>query len=148
LIVLALAFAPTSDQIKCEWIEEKLKSTDTGGMRTDLANLKSFLDQELAHRKKKKPSYSKRAFARDLGINATSLIEFLDGKRCLSHKNIDRVFSYLNKKIYCSWCDKEKTEVKLLIGGPRRQFICDVCLRECDRILKENKILDQTKNKC
>jgi hypothetical protein len=113
-------------------------------MRTDLTNLKNFLDRELSYRKNRSPSYSKRAFARDLGISSTALNEFLDGKRALSFKNIDNVFSYLNSKIFCSWCDKDKKKTKFIIGGPRRQFICDTCLTECSEIIKEGRLQNPT----
>jgi hypothetical protein len=108
-------------------------------MRTDLHELKSFLMTELNQRKEVKPAYSKRAFARDLGVNSTSLTEFLDGKRDLSFKNIDRVFHYLNRKRHCSFCDKSQTRVKKLIAGPRRIHICDTCVDECVQIIGSNK---------
>lgn len=103
-------------------------------MRTDLVELKAFLEREYASRSKKKKSYSKRAFSRDLGLSPTALNEFLANKRDLSFKNIDKIFQYLNKNIYCSWCDKSKKEVNFLIGGPRRQFICDTCLDHCQTV--------------
>lgn len=112
-------------------------------MRTDLLELKNFLDTEFTTRSAKKKSYSKRAFSRDLGLSPTVLNEFLAGKRDLSFKNIDKIFSYLNKNIYCSWCDKAQKEVSFLIGGPRRQFICNKCLDECKDIIKNNKLMEK-----
>lgn len=37
---------------------------------------------------------------------------------------------------YCSFCGKEKGEVKRLIEGPS-VYICDECIAECNRILKK-----------
>ncbi len=54
-----------------------------------------ILLQELALRKEKNPSYSLRAFARDLGIGSTSLSDVLASKRLLSPKNIDKISSKL-----------------------------------------------------
>lgn len=105
-------------------------------MRTDLIELKQFLNDEFASRTLKRKSYSKRAFSRDLGLSPTVLNEFLAGKRDLSFKNIDKIFRYLNKNVYCSWCDKPQKEVKFLIGGPRRQFICDKCINHCMKLIK------------
>lgn len=48
---------------------------------------RSVLLEELAKRKTKNPSYSLRAFARDLGISSTSLSDVLSSKRHLSKKN-------------------------------------------------------------
>jgi transcriptional regulator with XRE-family HTH domain len=112
-------------------------------MRTDLIELKNFLDKEFISRAEKKKSYSKRAFSRDLGLSPTVLNEFLAGKRDLNFKNIDKIFSYLNKNIYCSWCDEAQKEVRFLIGGPRRQFICDKCLDECQNIIKNDRLISK-----
>lgn len=103
-------------------------------MRTDLNELKIFLKKEYKSRSQKRKSYSKRAFSRDLGLSPTVLNEFLANKREMSFKNVDKIFKYLNRNIYCSWCDKPQKEVSFLIGGPRRQFICDKCLEECNRL--------------
>ena len=81
-------------------------------MRTNLKELRSFLAAELKKRTERNSGYSRRAFARDLGVSATALSEFLEGRRNLSYKNIDLVFSYLNTKIYCSFCDHPKEEVR------------------------------------
>ena len=106
-------------------------------MRTDLSELKTFLEKEYEKRIQFNKSYSMRAFSRDLGISATALNEFQAGKRDLSFKNVDTIFKYLNSKIHCSWCDKEKKEVSLLVGGPRRQFICNECIDECNKLVKD-----------
>jgi len=111
-------------------------------MRTNLAELKTFLQSELERRLSQKPGYSKRAFARDIGLSVTALNEFLADKRVLSFANVNRVFEYLNRKIHCSWCDRAKQDVKFLIGGPRRQFICDRCLDRCGEIKQTNRLMD------
>lgn len=110
-------------------------------METNLIELRNYLHKELINRLKLNPQYSKRAYSRDLGIGATSLNDFLSGKRSLSFENIDKVFKYLSKKstVCCSWCDKAKKETKGLIGGPRRQFICVECVETCNDILRTNR---------
>ncbi len=112
-------------------------------MDTNLSELRNYLQNELKTRTKLNSLYSKRAYARDLGISATSLNDFMSGKRSLCFSNIDKIFKYLGKKssIVCSWCDKPKKEVKSLIGGPRRQFICNTCVDVCNDILRENRML-------
>lgn len=45
----------------------------------------------LAQRKQKNPSYSMRAFARDLKISTTTLFDVLAGKRRLSQKNLQKL---------------------------------------------------------
>jgi hypothetical protein len=111
-------------------------------MESNLGELKKYLNKEFKIRVKHNSSYSKRAFSRDLGISPTSLNDFLAGKRNLGFKNVDKVFKYLSKKssIYCSWCDKERTEVRYLIGGPRRQYICNECVDTCVDIGKNGKV--------
>jgi hypothetical protein len=110
-------------------------------METNLVELRSYLHKELENKTNLNPQYSKRAYSRDLGISTTSLNDFLSGKRSLSFENIDKVFKYLSKKstLCCSWCDKPKKEVKALIGGPRRQFICVKCVETCNEILKTDR---------
>ena len=67
-------------------------------MNTELHDLRTYLHNEFEARAKLNPLYSKRAFSRDLGIGATSLNDFLAGKRSLNFKNIDKIFRYLGKK--------------------------------------------------
>ena len=110
-------------------------------MRTDLQELKTFLEKEYSKKLSLNSAYSQKAFARDLGVSATALNEFLAGKRDLSSKNIGSIFSYLNSKVHCSWCDKEKKDTKFLVGGPRNQFICDSCLDECGKIIKDSGLM-------
>jgi len=55
-----------------------------------------LLKNELAVRKSKNPSYSLRAFARNLGIGSTSLSDALANKRKLSKTNLERIVEKLN----------------------------------------------------
>lgn len=109
-------------------------------MRTDLNELRSFLEKEFQKKKKFNSSYSKNAFSRDLNIPATTLNSFLKGERELSFKNLNSIFKYLNSEIHCSFCDKTQKEVEYLIAGPRKLFICGSCIDECIKIKKENRI--------
>ena len=52
---------------------------------------RTTLLDELTRRKNKNPSYSLRAYARDLGISSTSLSDVLSAKRNLSRKNALKV---------------------------------------------------------
>ncbi|MBT7611086.1 MAG: hypothetical protein HN576_15095 [Bacteriovoracaceae bacterium] len=108
-------------------------------MRTDLNELKTFLERELESRKKFNSSYSKNAFARDLDISATTLNGFLIGERDLSYKNLNAIFKYINSDIHCSFCAKPQKEVEYIIAGPRKLYICGYCIDECNKIKKENK---------
>lgn len=54
-------------------------------------NYRTWLLDELALRKSRNPSYSLRAFSRDLGINSTSLSDVLAAKRHLSKRNALKV---------------------------------------------------------
>lgn len=112
-------------------------------MNTELHELRSYLQREFETKVKLNPLYSQRAYSRDLGISVTSLSDFLAGKRSLNFKNIDRIFMYLRKKstISCSWCSQPKRSVKRLIGGPRRQFICEDCVETCNDILRTNRTM-------
>jgi ATP-dependent Clp protease ATP-binding subunit ClpX len=40
-------------------------------------------------------------------------------------------------KVTCSFCKKEQSQVKRLIGGPGRTFICDQCVILCQQIIDE-----------
>ena len=55
-----------------------------------------ILNRELEDRKSRNPSYSLRAFARDLGIGSTSLSDVLAQKRKLSKRNIEKISSKLS----------------------------------------------------
>ena len=37
----------------------------------------------------------------------------------------------------CSFCTKSQAQVKRLIAGPDRVFICDECVTLCDQIISE-----------
>jgi len=39
--------------------------------------------------------------------------------------------------VACSFCGKEQSQVKRLIGGPGRAFICDLCIVLCQQIIDE-----------
>ena len=114
-------------------------------MQPELSELREFLKDELKRRKSFKPQYSKRAYSRDLGLPITSLNDFLAGKRELSLKNIDKVFRYLKRQssVCCSWCGKSKQRARLLIGGPKSQFICKDCVDTCNEIIKSGKMMPQ-----
>lgn len=110
-------------------------------MEPDLLELRSYLKEEYGTRTRLNRLYSRKAFSRDLGISATCLNDFLSGKRALSFQNIDRIFKYLGKRRSgaCSWCGRAKKESKRMIGGPRRQFICEGCVDVCNDILKTGR---------
>ena len=40
-------------------------------------------------------------------------------------------------KVACSFCEREQSQVKRLIGGPGRAFICDMCVGMCQQIIDE-----------
>jgi ATP-dependent Clp protease ATP-binding subunit ClpX len=40
-----------------------------------------------------------------------------------------------DKKLYCSFCGKEKMDVKVMVAGGKA-FICDECIEACIRIVK------------
>lgn len=112
-------------------------------MRTNLTELKTFLDKEFEARKGFNSSYSKKAFARDLGVPPTTLNEFLNGTRGMNFKNLNSIFKYINSKIHCSFCDKPQKEVEYVIAGPRKLYICNSCVDECNKIAKERRIQPQ-----
>ena len=43
----------------------------------------------------------------------------------------------VDKKLYCSFCGKNQSEVKKLIAGPS-VYICDECVSLCNDIIKED----------
>lgn len=109
-------------------------------MRTDLNELKFFLEREYENREKFNPSYSKRAFARDLNIPSTTLNGYLAGERDLSFKNLNAVFKYINSEIHCSFCNKPQKEVEYVIAGPRKLYICGYCVAQCNKIKATSRI--------
>ena len=42
----------------------------------------------------------------------------------------------------CSFCSKPQAQVKRLIAGPDRVFICDECVELCQQIISEETIED------
>lgn len=52
-----------------------------------------LLEEELGARRVRNPAYSLRAFARDLGLNVTSLSQAMSGKRALRGDNLRKVFA-------------------------------------------------------
>ena len=44
----------------------------------------------------------------------------------------------------CSFCDKAQAQVKRLIAGPDRVFICDECVLLCDQIIAEDSPAQST----
>lgn len=65
---------------------------------------KNLLLTELAKRQTRNPSYSLRAFARDLNIGATTLSDVLADKRSLSKTNLKKVM----ERLFVSPLDQEK----------------------------------------
>src|SRR4051812_40578991 len=110
-------------------------------MQLELSQLRGFLKDEFARRKRFKPLYSMRAFSRDIDLGYTSLNEFLSGKRDLNLKNVNKIFSYLKMRtsVSCSWCDTPRRQSKILIGGPRSQFICKECVEVCNEIIRTGR---------
>jgi uncharacterized protein (TIGR02147 family) len=66
--------------------------------------IKNLLLQELTRRQTRNSSYSLRAFARDLGVGATTLSDVLADKRSLSKTNLGKVM----EKLLVSPLEKEK----------------------------------------
>ncbi len=114
-------------------------------MQPELSELRDFLNEEFKKRKGFKPQYSMRAYSRDLGLAMTSLNGFLSGQRALNLKNINKVFKYLKSKasVSCSWCGKPKQKTKLLIAGPKAQFICKDCVDICKEIIRTGKFMNR-----
>lgn len=61
-----------------------------------MQELKGLLATTYQKRQSLNTSYSRNAFARDLGISPTALSQFLSGKRTLSPKNIRQIADALN----------------------------------------------------
>ena len=40
----------------------------------------------------------------------------------------------------CSFCSKPQAQVKRLIAGPDRVFICDECVELCQQIISEETV--------
>jgi hypothetical protein len=56
---------------------------------------RSYLVTELSQRKKRNPSYSMRALARDLDVGVATLSDFLAGKRGLASKTSEKICRHL-----------------------------------------------------
>lgn len=59
------------------------------------SNAANYLQEELTARKRRRPGYSLRAFARDLEMSPSSLSEFLSGRQGLSRERLN----FISKKI-------------------------------------------------
>lgn len=75
-------------------------------------NSREYLVAELKARILRRPLYSQRAFARDLGLSASSLADFLNGKMSLSVGRIQQISRGLGLTIDQTqhWCDLLKSE--------------------------------------
>lgn len=49
-----------------------------------------------------------------------------------------------NKEIHCSFCGKHNSEVARLIAGPEGTYICDECVRVCEKMIRDG---GRSKNK-
>ncbi len=75
----------------------------------------SVLRREFENRRLRNPSYSLRAFARDLRISVTALSEVLAGKRDLSRKNLER----LTEALHLSPAETEEIQQKNVKRTPQ-----------------------------
>ncbi|UYL08570.1 DUF4423 domain-containing protein [Bdellovibrio sp. SKB1291214] len=80
--------------------------------------IKKLLMQELAKRQTRNPSYSLRAFARDLDIGSTTLSDVLGDRRSLSKTNLEKVMerllvSPLEKELLWSEYKQGSTKVEI-----------------------------------
>ena len=41
------------------------------------------------------------------------------------------------KDVRCSFCGKHESEVKKILAGPNGVFICNECLRVCEKLMNE-----------
>jgi transcriptional regulator with XRE-family HTH domain len=55
------------------------------------ASFRSYLEEELARRAGRNPRYSLRAFARHLGVDHSTLSQWLRGRRTISSRAIERL---------------------------------------------------------
>lgn len=44
----------------------------------------------------------------------------------------------IKKDVCCSFCGKTESEVKKLVAGPDGVFICDSCVRVCEKVIRES----------
>jgi transcriptional regulator with XRE-family HTH domain len=97
--------------------------------------IKKLLMQELTTRQARNPSYSIRAFARDLEIGVATLSEVLGGKRNISKTNLEKVLEKLlvspleREKLWDEYRDKvnrpHEVDDKMLIDEDLFRLIAD-----------------------
>lgn len=78
---------------------------------SDNQALRDLMTEVLSRKRSINARYSLRAFARDTGLQAPELSEFLKGKRILSGK---KVVALARKPIFS---DPERSQIRLLAGG-------------------------------
>ena len=96
--------------------------------RLAMTDYRELLFNEFSQRKLRSKSYSLRAFARDLGINKTSLSEVLAGKRTLAKKNQVQINQALNlgpNEIKSLVKSNEKTSDELKMADQDFQIISE-----------------------
>lgn len=98
---------------------------------------------EFANRQENNKQYSKCAFSRDVGVNLTTLVEFMNGKRAVSNEDFLKIKDFLLalEPMRCSWCGKKRAEVAALIAGTNDIKVCSDCIETCNSILRRNKQL-------
>jgi ATP-dependent Clp protease ATP-binding subunit ClpX len=47
------------------------------------------------------------------------------------------------KELRCSFCGESQRDVKKLIAGPRKMYICDKCVRICYEIMEQGPSPDK-----
>jgi len=65
----------------------------------------------------------------------------------LKSKNESKKGKEKTESLYCSFCGKEKGEVKKLISGPSDVFICNECVELCTEIIEEKEEEKKEKEK-
>ena len=48
----------------------------------------------------------------------------------------------IKKEVYCSFCGKPESNVKKLVAGPDGVFICDSCVRVCEKVIRDSAQAD------
>ena len=51
------------------------------------------------------------------------------------------------KVVFCSFCNREPSSLRLMIAGPNNIFICEECIEVCVRIFLQVEIEDEQKSK-
>ena len=101
-------------------------------------DFRSVLSEELGFRRNENPSYSMRAFARDMGVNPSQMSEVLSGKTGLSSKKAIEIAKNLGLTTNEAKTFKAMVEVE---HGRSPQII-----ENAKRILEENKHSGNFKN--